>query len=104
MEENKYQVFYKNAQPLVEIDESEKPIVLTAKMAREITNATIIGNVHKNILPKIKEEAEKGMTTYKFKTNMVVDYKVGIEYLKKLGYSVTLKQLHSNCMEVKLCW
>lgn len=104
MEETKYPVFYKNAAPLTEINKSEEPIILTAKMAREITNATIISNIHNNVLPKVKEEAKKGLTTYKFKTNMEVDYRVGVEYLKSLGYCVTVKQLYSNCMEVKLNW
>lgn len=99
MENGSHQVYYKNI-----VNESEKQIILTAKMAREITNATIINNIHKSVLPKVKEEAEKGLTSYSFRADTKIDYNVGVEYLRSLKYNVIVRQTCSDVVTITLRW
>lgn len=77
---------------------------LNAKKAREMTNAAIINLIKKEVFPKIAEKANRGKCEYSFAMSRKIDYKVGIEYLKKLEYNVSCKINDSNSLTIYLKW
>lgn len=77
---------------------------LNAKKAREMTNAAIINLIKKEVFPKIAEKANRGECEYSFAMSRKIDYKVGIEYLKKLEYNVSCEINNSNSLTIYLKW
>ena len=77
---------------------------LNAKKAREMTNAAIINLIKKEVFPKIAEKANRGKCEYSFAMSRKIDYKVGIEYLKKLGYNVSCEFNDLNSLTIYLNW
>lgn len=77
---------------------------LNAKKAREMTNAAIINLIKKEVFPKIAEKANSGECEYSFAMSRKIDYKVGIDYLKKLGYNVSGEFNNSNSLTIYLKW
>lgn len=77
---------------------------LNAKKAREMTNAAIINLIKKEVFPKIAEKANRGECKYSFAMSRKIDYKVGIEYLKKLGYNLSCEFDTSDSLTIYLKW
>lgn len=77
---------------------------LNAKKAREMTNAAIIKLIKKEVFPKIAEKANCGECKYSFAMSRKIEYKAGIEYLKKLGYNVICEFNDSNSLTIYLNW
>lgn len=77
---------------------------LNAKKAREMTNAAIINLIKKEVFPKIAEKANRGECEYSFAMRRKIEYHVGIDYLKKLGYNVRSEFNDSNSLTIYLKW
>lgn len=97
------QEYYNNETARTEDFEKEND-ELNSKKAREMTNAAIINLIKKEVFPKIAEKANSGECEYSFTMSRKIDYKVGIEYLKKLGYNVSGEFINSNSLTIYLKW
>lgn len=97
------QEYYNNETARTEYFEKDND-ELNAKKAREMTNAAIINLIKKEVFPKIAEKANRGECEYSFAMSRKIDYKVGIEYLKKLEYNVSCEINNSNSLTIYLKW
>ena len=97
--------YYKKVDTDTELSSKEKlhkSKLLTAKMAREITNEAIRKKIQDNLLPIIKNAAEKGNTNIDFDISTNIDYKFAIDYIKYLGYNIMYIKNYSSYVTIKL--
>ena len=84
--------------------ELNKSKLLTAKMAHEITNKAIRKQIQDELLPKIKNAAEKGNTNIDFDISTNIDYKFAIDYIKYLGYKIMYIKNYSSYVTINVGW
>lgn len=85
-------------------EEFNKSKLLTAKMAREITNEAIIKKIQDRLLPIIKIAAEKGNTNIDCDISTNIDYQAAIDYIKYLGYKIRHIEKYSSCVTINVGW
>ena len=85
-------------------EEFNKSKLLTAKMAHEITNEAIRKKIQDELLPKIKNAAEKGKTNIDYEIPTTIDYKFAIDYIKYLGYKIMYIKNYSIYVTINVSW
>jgi len=99
--------YYKKVDTDTELSSKEKlhkSKLLTAKMAREITNEAIRKKIQDTLLPKIKNVAEKGQTNIDCDIPTSIDYQFAIDYIKYLGYEIKHVKTYSSCITINVKW
>ena len=85
-------------------EEFNKSKLLTANMAHEITHEAIRKKIQDELLPKIKNAAEKGNTNIDFDISTNIDYKFAIDYIKYLGYKIMYIKNYSIYVTINVSW
>ena len=80
--------------------------VLTAKLARQMTNEAIIEKVNKELLPKIEKKAKSGcyQIEYDVSRSGDIDFDVLTNYIKSLGYNIIGTKTYSSLIVYYIKW
>ena len=80
--------------------------VLTAKLARQMTNEAIIEKVNKELLPMIEKRAKIGAFKYIYTVSRKVniDFNVLKDYIKSLGYSIEKTEAYNDYVDFYIKW
>ena len=78
--------------------------LLTAKMARELTNQTILEKVKRMLENDVKPIAKEGLSEYRFSIAKKYEVKMIIKILTDLGYKIEKLGETSEKEYVKMKW
>ena len=60
--------------------------------------------IQDELLPKIKNAAEKGKTNIDYEIPTTIDYKFAIDYIKYLGYKIMYIKNYSIYVTINVSW
>ena len=80
--------------------------VLTAKLARQMTNEAIIEKVNKELLPMVEKKAKLGCfkVIYTVSRKVNIDFSVLQDYIKSLGYNIEKTETYADYVDFYIKW